>query len=234
MSGHYFAPKFRLPCQIGIVILLFLSAHAQECKDTTAMDNKLKKLGLVNVQALDNTIQVDLRFSSTNNPLKKDAYGDFCNCYLQKEAALKLVKAQKKLQKLKPGYSLLTFDCLRPRSFQRKIYDLVQGTKHQRYVANPNTGSMHNYGCAVDISIVDENGKELDMGTEYCYFGDLAQPRYEKKFLKEGKLNREHIKNRELLRTVMKKAGFNGILIEWWHFNAFPKKHIRKTYQIVE
>jgi D-alanyl-D-alanine dipeptidase len=198
------------------------------------MDIKLKELGLVNIQTLDSTIQVDLRFSSTNNPLKKDAYGDFCSCYLQKEAARKLLKAQKALQKLKPGYSLLALDCLRPRSFQRKIYALVQGTEHQRYVANPNTGSMHNYGCAIDITIVDEKGKELDMGTEYCYFGDLAQPRYEKRFLKEGTLSKGQIKNRELLRTVMNKAGFNGILIEWWHYNAFAKGYIRKTYQIVE
>ena len=219
---------------IIILFLFFSPIYSQECKNTTKMDKKLKKLGLVNVKEIDSAIQVDLRFSSTNNPLKIDAYGDFCNCYMQKDAAKRLVKAQKALQKIRPGYSLLTYDCLRPRSFQRKIYNMVQGTKFQRYVANPNSGSMHNYGCAVDVSIVDDNGKELDMGTEYCFFGDLAQPRYEKKFLKAGKIKKKQIENRRLLRSVMKNAGFKGILSEWWHFNAFKRDYIRKTFQIVE
>ncbi len=217
-----------------IFLSLLFPIYSQECLDTSTMDKKLIKLGLVNVKDLDSTIQVDLRFSSENNPLKKDAYGDFCNCYMQKKAAEKLAIAQKELQKLKPGYTLLTYDCLRLRSFQRKIFALVQGTKYQKYVANPHSGSMHNYGCAVDISIVNEKGKELDMGTEYCHFGDLAQPRYEKKFLKIGKLNKKQIRNRELLRKIMKKAGFTGIHIEWWHFNAFAKEYIRKTYTIIE
>jgi len=101
-------------------------------------------------------------------------------------------------------------------------------------VANPKAGSIHNYGCAVDITISDMSGTRLDMGTPLDFFGELAQPRYEEKFLKEGKLTEEQVANRRLLRKVMYAAGFQGIKNEWWHFEAFDKKHIRKTYSIVE
>lgn len=114
------------------------------------------------------------------------------------------------------------------------MWEIVRGTDKQKYVANPKTGSIHNYGCAVDLSIVDENGKELDMGTPFDYFGDLAQPRFEKKFLEEGKLTRTQIKNRQLLRHVMQKSGFQGILSEWWHFNGYPRKYVKEHYTIIE
>ncbi|MFC1585584.1 M15 family metallopeptidase [Fibrobacterota bacterium] len=219
------------PC-IPLLCILFVSAG--ECPDTTAMDRKLIKAGLSNVKKIDSVIQVNLKYSTANNAAQMDLYGDFCSCYLQKAAALKLAAAQRYLEKLRPGYSLLTYDCLRPRSIQKKVYTIVEGTDLQRYVANPNSGSMHNFGCAVDISIVDEFGRELDMGTEYDHFGDLAQPRHESRFLKQGKLKKNQVENRRLLRTVMKKAGFTGIMSEWWHFNAFSRKEIRKRYKIVE
>jgi D-alanyl-D-alanine dipeptidase len=225
----------------GKLIILWLAIavlvpqnQGQDCPDTTDMDRMLKSEGLVNVRDLDSAIHVELRFSTVNNPLKADAYGDFCNCYMRPDAAKKLAEAQRLLSLKRPGYTLLAFDCLRPRTFQRKLFRMVKGTSRQRYVANPETGSMHNYGCAIDLSIADSIGNELDMGTEYCYLGDLAQPRYEKKFLKEGKLTKQQLENRKLLRSVMEGAGFTGLLIEWWHFNAFPKDEVRRRYSIVE
>lgn len=194
----------------------------------------LLEIGLVNVRSWDDTIRVELAYSTTNNFLSADVYGDLEDCYLQPEAAAKLTNAQRILREVRPGYSLLVLDGVRPRAVQYKMWELVKGTPQQQYVGNPEYGSIHNYGAAVDLTIVDAQGNRLDMGTPFDFFGDLAQPRYEQRFLEEGKLTEEQIRNRRLLREVMNKAGFQGILNEWWHFNAFPKDEIRKRYTIIE
>ena len=101
--------------------------------------------------------------------------------YLRKEIAIKLSKAQKILKTKHPGYSLLILDAARPRSVSRLMYEKMKGTKFEKHVANPNKGSMHNYGVAVDISIVDENGEELTWGfhlsgkTPLNYIGHLQK-----------------------------------------------------------
>lgn len=222
---------------ISLLFLLFIyiaSTDAQECSDTSVLEKNLIVQGLVNVRSIDSSIQVNLKYSTEDNFINEDVYGELCNCYLQKEAAEKLIKAQQLLRKLKPGYSLLLLDCARVRSVQYKMWELVKGTDKQKYVANPTYGSIHNYGAAVDVTIIDTNGKELDMGTVFDFFGDLAQPRYESKFLKVGKLTEKQIKNRKLLRKVMAEAGFQYIQTEWWHFNALPKAEVRKRYSIIE
>jgi L,D-peptidoglycan transpeptidase YkuD (ErfK/YbiS/YcfS/YnhG family) len=101
-------------------------------------------------------------------------------------------------------------------------------------VADPEEGSIHNFGAAVDCSIVDDRSNLLDMGTPFDYFGELAEPRHEKRLLNEGMLTKKHIENRQLLRDVMKEAGFQGIEDEWWHFNAFSLDEIKHRYKIVE
>jgi D-alanyl-D-alanine dipeptidase len=101
-------------------------------------------------------------------------------------------------------------------------------------VSNPRNGSLHNFGAAVDLSIVDENGIELDMGTPYDYFGELAYPREENRLVKEGKLSHLQALNREILRNVMHEAGFSGITTEWWHFNSCSRPEAFERYDIVE
>ncbi len=198
------------------------------------IESQILKQGLVDVTTLDNTLNVDLKYSTLHNFLRQDAYGDLEKCYLQSEPAKMLAAAQKYLRELKPGYSLMLFDCVRPRSVQRKMWNIVKGTKIQKYVANPDSGSIHNYGAAVDLTIIDEYGKELDMGTPFDYFGKRAQPKLEKFFLKSGKLTKKQFANRKLLRKVMKTAGFHPLNIEWWHFNAFPVKEVKSRYKIIE
>ncbi len=189
---------------------------------------------LVDVQSLNKDIHVKLMYSTEDNFLNKDVYGDLEISYLQKVAAVKLARAQEILTSLNPGYHLLVYDGLRPRDVQYKMWEIVKGTDKQQYVANPKRGSIHNYGCAVDLTITDDKGIVLDMGTSFDYFGLLAQPRYEEKFLKMGKLTAQHIKNRKLLRKVMTEAGFRGISIEWWHFNALHKAEVKSRYKIVD
>lgn len=197
-------------------------------------EQKLTNQGLVDISKFATTIKVHLVYSTTNNFLGEDVYGDLEKCYLQPGAAIKLSNAQALLKSIKPNYSLLVFDGVRPRSVQYKMWDIVKGTPQQSYVANPKRGSIHNYGCAVDLTIVDDNNNMLDMGTEFDYFGKLAEPRYEDKFIKIGKLSLFQISNRLLLRRVMTNSGFYILHSEWWHFDAFPKAEVRKRFVIIE
>jgi len=192
---------------------------------------------LENVVALSppvSTIRVHLAYSTSDNFLNEDVYGELEACYLRREVVEMLTTAQTLLEEKKKGYHLITYDCLRPRSVQYKMWRLVKGTKEEEYVADPEKGSIHNFGAAVDVSIVDQGGNPLDMGTPFDYFGDLAQPRYEDRFLKEGLLTHTQLENRRLLRTVMEEAGFQTIPEEWWHFNAFSPEEVKRRYTIVE
>lgn len=203
-------------------------------KTLTAFEQQIVAAGFVDVQEIDPTLKVELKYASTDNFMGVNVYGDFRRAYLRREAAEKLARANRILKALDPALSLLVVDALRPRHVQRKMRTLLEGTPMRNYVADPRSGSMHNYGCAVDITIVDGQGERLDMGTPMDHFGILAQPRHEARFLKEGRLTSRQIANRRLLRRVMTEAGFRPLPIEWWHFEAFDKKVIRATYTIIE
>lgn len=189
--------------------------------------------GLENVSSVPD-VKLDFRYASSNNFLGKPVYGDFKQCYLQQIAAEKLKVAAKALVNKKPGWKLLIFDCLRPRSIQREMWSLVKRTPEQKYVANPDSGSMHNYGFAVDLSLVDESGREVDMGTPFDFFGPEAEPQKEAQFLQEGRLTQQEIDNRALLRKIMVDSGFIPLPIEWWHFDALDKTVVKSKYKIVE
>ena len=180
-------------------------------------------------------LKLDIRYATVHNFANVDLYGDWEKCLLHKEAAAKLKQAAKQLAKEKPKWKLLIFDCLRPRSVQRKLWDVVKGTPNEEYVMNPDKGSVHNFGFAVDLSLEDENGKEVDMGTPYDNFTQLAQPRYEEENLKAGKLTKKQVENRLILRNLMTKAGFQIINNEWWHFDGKARSALaREGYKIVE
>jgi zinc D-Ala-D-Ala dipeptidase len=202
--------------------------------DSVYNEQKLLDAGLVDIQSIDSTIRVELKYSDTLNFMKTDVYGDLDKCFLRKEAAIKLAKAGELLRRIRPDLRLLVVDGFRPRHVQRRMWSIVKGTAMRNYVANPRYGSMHNYGCAVDITLCDTNGIRLDMGTPVDHFGALAEPRLEQKFLREKKLSRHCLDNRKLLRTVMIDAGFHPLPIEWWHFDAFGKEHVRRTYEMIE
>ena len=214
------------------LVSFYMAAYSYQSQNQ--WERELHSLGLVNVQSLDSTIRVDLKYAGVNNFMGEDVYEGLVKCFLRPEAAAKLAHSNKLLKKIRPDLSLLVVDGLRPRRVQKIMWNLVKGTSMQNYVANPRWGSMHNYGCAVDITIIDNNGNRLDMGTPVDYFGILAQIRHENEFLKSGKLTPEQIANRLLLRRVMTEAGFQTIPVEWWHFNAFSKKYVRKNYSIIE
>lgn len=177
---------------------------------------------------------LDLRYASTNNFVGVNMYGKFNRAFLHKVPAAMLAKAADLLRASKPGYKLLIFDALRPRSIQRVLWENVVGTAGERYIGNPERGSMHNFGFAVDLSILDASGKELDMGAGFDDFREIAQPQLEQRFLKEGLLSAEQVNNRQLLRDTMEPVGFTQLKHEWWHFDALDRDHVRSQYQIVE
>ena len=163
-------------------------------------------------------------------------YGNFNKAYLQKDVAEKLVQAQKYLNELIEGYCLIIYDAVRPLSVQQKMWDTLKVSFNEKikFLSNPKLGSLHNFGAAVDISILDERHHALDMGTPFDYEGELAYPESEVKLLKEGKLSVVQINNRKLLRKVMYKAGFFNIETEWWHFNSCTLEQAMKKYKIIE
>ncbi|MES2356450.1 MAG: M15 family metallopeptidase [Pseudomonadota bacterium] len=179
-------------------------------------------------------LAIDLRYASANNFIGHDLYGEFNKAFLHKIAAEKLEKAIQALQKINSKYRLIVFDALRPQSVQYVLWDKVKGTDQEQYVANPAIGSVHSFGFAVDVSILNEAGQELDMGTPFDDFTPLAQPVLEEKFLTEGKLKDIHMRNRLLLRKVMQDATFIQLPLEWWHFDALPAAEVRAKYKIVE
>ena len=221
---------------------LFSSSEAEifpvkEESSLSLLEKKLVSHSLVNISELDKSIIINIKYSTENNFLKKNLYGDLKKCYLQKDNAEKLVKAQKLLKEKYPFYSLVVFDGVRPLSIQKMMWDELKGVPEKnkwKYVSDPEVGSLHNYGCAVDVSIVNEEGWEMDMGTPYDYFGELGHPIAEPIMLDEGKLTWRQFENRKLLREVMFASGFTGITTEWWHFNGSSLHIAGEKYHIID
>ncbi len=197
-------------------------------------EKKFIKAGLIDVHFIDKSIRVDLVNSNPeNNYFRENFYKGLNKAYLRREVAKKLSLAQKYLKSEFPGYSLMIMDAARPRSVSTLMFNKMKGTRFEKYVANPKKGSMHNYGIAVDITIVDKNNKRIDMGFIPFYKSDFSI--YWNYFkLKVFKLSKKQRKNRKLLSDVMKKAGFTPLSYEWWHFNGMSKLKARRKYSIIE
>ena len=200
------------------------------------LEQRLINLGLVDVQALNPDIFVDLKYSSDDNFMKTNVYGNLKKAYLQKEIAEMLSQAQKELSKKNPTLHLLVYDAVRPRWVQYKMWDLLYTIpihRRSKFVSNPINGSVHNYGAAVDLTICDLKGKALDMGAKFDEPREIAYPAKEEYFFQLGLLNKEQIKNRELLRQVMTLAGFYNLETEWWHFNGMTRNAAKENYEII-
>ncbi|MDR0370346.1 MAG: M15 family metallopeptidase [Prevotellaceae bacterium] len=198
-------------------------------------DKRLEEMKFVDVQQLDSTIRIYLVYATPHNFMNETVYHGITKAWLHKDAASKLVKAQQLLKNKYPDYSLMVYDAARPFEVQRKMWNLVRGTKNNYYVANPaKRGGRHNYGMAVDVTVVDGNGYPVDMGTVYDFFGEEAHTNNEKALLDAGKITAEAYRNRQLLRNIMRRAGFTSVSSEWWHFNACSRDTARKKYRLIE
>ena len=192
--------------------------------------------GLVNVWAEDKTIQVSLMYARADNFTGKVLYDDLREAYLHPKAAKALAKAQKRLKELRPDLSLKIYDAARPMSIQQKMYDVVKNTPKYFYVSNPkNGGGLHNYGMAVDITLCRaETGDTITMGTKVDHMSTASHIDQEEQLVKNHRISREARKNRELLREVMRYAGFSPLRTEWWHFNFITRAEARKNYRVVK
>lgn len=206
-------------------------------KELSTLEKNIIAKGLINVLDLDSSFIIDLRYATTNNFTNQILYDSLENIYLQPEVAERLVKAHSKLKKSYPHLRMLLFDGLRPLSIQQKLWDDLDMPYEQKikYVADPEKGSLHNYGTAIDLSLYNlEKQEEVDMGTHYDYFGVLAYPVREQELLEQGKLTQKQVDNRLILRNIMIETGFQTITSEWWHFNAHSLKVAKEKYGIVE
>ena len=152
----------------------------------------------------------ELKYATPDNFLKQAVY-DCGECYLRKSTAEALVKANEAFKQL--GYRIKLFDCYRPLSVQKKMWKILPGT---HYVANPAKGSKHNRGAAVDLTLVDAQGKELNMGTPFDFFGKEAHHTYTQH-------SKEVLENRKLLKEILDKYNFKSIYSEWWHYEYRPE-----------
>ncbi|MDN4056774.1 M15 family metallopeptidase [Massilia sp. YIM B02769] len=178
-------------------------------------------------------IEVDLRYASANNFVGRDLYSPYDCAWLHRDAAAALEQVVAYLAERAPGHTALVLDALRPQRVQQQLWDALAGTGLQMYLADPARGSIHSYGMALDITLLDPQGRELDMGTGFDDMTDLSHPALEEGFLAAGKLTEEQVANRRLLRDAMFQAGFLGIRTEWWHFDCGDRDVVRSTFRRV-
>lgn len=194
----------------------------------------LDSLGLVRVKDADSTLAVKLMYATPDNFTGQVLYDNLTEAYLHPDAAPALICAHKALKRLHPGYRLIVYDAARPMSVQKKMWNVVKGTPKNIYVSNPSHGGgLHNYGLAVDISILDSLGQPLPMGTEVDHMGIEAHISQETQLVKSGKITEAERRNRLLLRKVMKEGGFRPLPSEWWHFNLCSRNEARSKYSLI-
>jgi D-alanyl-D-alanine dipeptidase len=164
---------------------------------------------LVELVTLDPTIKLDIRYATTRNFLGTPLYSQ-ARAFLQRPAAEALVRVQKALAA--DGYGLLVHDAYRPWYVTKIFWDATPADKHQ-FVADPATGSRHNRGCAVDLTLYTlRDGKPVEMPSLYDEMSERAYPNYAGGSDEQRRL-------RDFLRKHMEAEGFAVYEFEWWHFD---------------
>ena len=162
---------------------------------------------LVLVSSLDSTIITDVKYATENNFTHKVLYPS-AKVYLRHDAAVQLAKANEFLKKTY-NLRIKIFDGYRPLSVQKYMWSILP---NENFVADPAKGSRHNRGCAADVTLVDQAGRELDMGTQFDDFTPKARPDYQD-------ISDRAAANRKILKLAMMQFGFIQMETEWWHFD---------------
>lgn len=179
-------------------------------------------------------IAVDLRYAGVRNFVGRDLYGSLDCAWLHHEAAAGLQRAVARLAGEAPGLRLLVLDALRPHRVQIQLWDHLDGTGLRQYVADPALGSIHSFGMALDATLIDANGRELDMGSGFDEMTELSHPQLEARHLASGALTPAGHGHRKLLRDALTAGGFRGIDNEWWHFELLDRHHVRQHFTRVD
>ena len=175
-------------------------------------------LTMVNLQEFIPSLQIEMRYAGDNNIVGRPIYTR-SQAFLRLGTAQKLKKAQEEF--LRCGYSLKVWDAYRPPQAQFELWDKFPDA---RFLINPHTGySHHSHGTAVDVTLVDKHGNELDMPSDFDDFTGKADRDYQD-------LSVDQTNNALLLEMVMQEHGFDSIFYEWWHFID----HDRAYYDVVQ
>ena len=219
-----------------VSLIYFLLMATAAMAQPISFESKMEEYNLIDIQSLDSTILVELKYSTTDNFVGEDMYGELEKAYFVKSFADRVVIAQRILKSRHPEYTLLIYDATRPISVQRHMRKIVEGTEFEGFVADGTRGGRHNYGVAVDLTIATCDGTPLDMGAGFDDFTDKAAVKgtsdtgdnanrnmavysaYVNGLAKRGAISVEAAKNRLILIEVMLEAGLYPYRREWWHF----------------
>ncbi|MGH9948478.1 MAG: M15 family metallopeptidase [Pyrinomonadaceae bacterium] len=197
---------FLLFTLFAICLILGLQLSAQ---DSPPKETGKREARLIELNTLDDTIKLDVRYATENNFMGKKVYSE-ARVFLQKPAARAVVRVHKKL--MKQGLGLVIYDGYRPWTITKLFWDTVT-LEQRKFVADPSKGSKHNRGCAVDLGIFDlKTGQAIPMPSAYDEFSDRASPDY-------AGGSTEERSNRDLLRKLMEAEGYIVNPDEWWHFD---------------
>lgn len=161
--------------------------------------------GLVDVAQIDSTLVIDLKYAGADNFLKKSVY-PVQKGILQLEVAKKLAEANNEFHKY--GFTIKIWDAYRPLSVQKMMWEIMP---NDDFIANPSHGSVHNRGAAVDVTLIDKQGKEIEMPSDFDDFTEKA-------FINYKGASAKAVQNREFLAKIMMNHGFTRLDSEWWHF----------------
>ena len=199
--------KLRFLLALGLFLLVAPTSRAAQGPPTDPAATR--GADLVELVKLDPTIKLDIRYAGTNNFVRKPVYKE-ARAFLQRPAAEALVAAHRELAA--SGYGLLIHDGYRPWAVTKLFWEATP-KELREFVADPASGSKHNRGAAVDLSLYDRAfGTAVTMPSEYDEFTRRAYPDY-----RGGSPDARG--RRDLLRAVMERHGFTVEPNEWWHFN---------------
>lgn len=194
---------------LGILPVFILFALTVAAQSVAPQSENKYEADLLELIKLDKTIKLDIRYARSDNFVGRPVYPE-ARAFLQRPAAEAVLRVHKKLKK--QGLGLAIFDGYRPWAITRLFWDVVREDQ-RKFVANPKTGSRHNRGCAVDLSIYDlKTGKLIDMPSDFDEFTERAHPDY-------AGGTAEQTANRNLLRGLMEAEGFTVNANEWWHYD---------------
>jgi zinc D-Ala-D-Ala dipeptidase len=178
-------------------------------------------------------LKIDLRYASEQNFLARNLYAPMDCAWLHQQAAQGVEKAIDWLNQNTEGFQLIVLDALRPQRIQEQLWASLAGTNLQMYLADPARKSIHSFGMAVDVTLLDSNANALDMGSDFDEMVDRSHPEHEAKMLQNGLLTAHQISNRKILRAAMTAGGFIGISTEWWHFDHGDRAQVRAQFSLV-
>lgn len=197
----------------------------------------MESLGLIDLQLVVPSIISDVKYATVNNFTGKILYKKQFGLYAVEDLVAAVAEMDRWITRYLPGYKIVIFDAARPISVQKEMFEIVRDTPFESYIANPygeTPGGFHNYGLALDLTLADNNGHLLDMGTDYDFFGVASHSGIERELLENRAINKTAYANRMLLYSIAGRAGLLPHPQEWWHFQISYEEDSKKKYSLLD